>query len=86
MTDAERLEVYDKVNSCRSFSELSDVILSLADEDGMIQGRTRKFVAAKMAKFCINFFVYPKEVLTREFGIRQQAIMLEYYRYKEDAS
>lgn len=72
----ERLEVYEKVNSCSTLLELANVIRSLADEDGLIQGRTRKFNAEKMAQMCENYKNYPENVLTREFGIRQQALYL----------
>ena len=75
------LEKYELVNGCESVKELEDVILNFADEDGMIQGRTRKFNAKKMAgyvsKVVLNYI--PANLLTREFGIRQQALYLAYY-------
>lgn len=74
-----RLSKYEHVNSCESLSELADVIRSFADEDGMIQGRSRKFSAKAMADLCENFDNHPPNVLTREFGIRQQAMYLSYY-------
>ncbi len=74
-----RLEIYDKVNKCETLSELSDIILELADENGEIQGRTRKFNAAKMAEKCLNFRTVSPNTLTRKFGIRQQAMYILYY-------
>jgi transcription-repair coupling factor (superfamily II helicase) len=74
-----RLEIYDKVNSCEDLDQLSQVILELADENGEIQGRTRKFSAAKMAEKCLFFKNHIPNVLTREFGIRQQAMYILYY-------
>ena len=76
----DRLEIYDKVNQCETFEQLAEVIESLADENGMIQGRTRQFPANKMAQGCRNFKLhgYPN-VLTREFGIRQQAMYINHY-------
>jgi hypothetical protein len=75
----ERIEIYDKVNACSTLEELSKVILELADEDGNIQGRTKKFNAERMADHCRNFSMFEPNVLTREFGIRQQAMYLAYY-------
>lgn len=78
-----RLEIYDRVNQCTSFEDLAKVIRDLADEDGMIQGRTRKFDANKMADACLRFKEYMASgwpnILTREYGIRQQAMYLDFY-------
>jgi len=76
MTD---LEKYEAVNKTETLLELSKVIESFADDEGKIQGRTRKFNASEMAYLCRNFGNYPPNVLTREFGIRQQAMYLDYY-------
>ncbi len=76
MTD---LEKYEAVNKSNSLEELAQVIESFADENGVIQGRTRGFPAGKMADYCRNYPDYPRNTLTREFGIRQQAMYLEYY-------
>ena len=78
-----REQKYDAVNSCDNFKALGDVIEEFADDDGMIQGRTKKFDAGKMAVICRNFSspgVIPA-MLTREFGIRQQAMYISYYEY-----
>lgn len=75
----ERIEIYDKVNACETLVELSKVILELSDEDGNIQGRTKKFNAERMADHCRNFSMFEPNVLTREFGIRQQAMYIAYY-------
>ena len=47
----------------------------------MIQGRTRKFSAGKMAGYVASVVKeqVPANLLTREFGIRQQALYLAYY-------
>lgn len=74
-----REQKYDAVNSCETLLGLANTIRSFADEDGMIQGRTKKFDAERMARMCENYTVHPRNVLTREFGIRQQAMMIEYY-------
>jgi len=74
-----RLQIYDRVNQCETLEELSQVILELADENGEIRGRERSFDAAKMAERCLNFRNYIPNVLTRQFGIRQQAMYIIYY-------
>jgi hypothetical protein len=76
MTD---LEKYQAVNKCESFEELARVIESFADEKGIIQGRTKKFDATKMAQHCRTFSMFQPNVLTREFGIRQQAMYISYH-------
>ena len=74
-----REQIYDKVNKAESLEELASIILELADENGMIQGRTKQFDANKMSEYCRNFKDYIPNVLTREFGIRQQAMYICYY-------
>ena len=74
-----REEKYDAVNKAETLDELADVIESFADEDGMIQGRTRKFRASMMAHACKVYGVIKPNTLTREFGIRQQALYILFY-------
>ena len=74
-----REEKYDAVNACKTLDKLAKVIESFADENGSIQGRTRSFDAKDMALACLRFQTGSKNKLTREFGIRQQAMMIEYY-------
>ena len=76
------LEKYLKVNKCESLRELSEVIKSFADENGIIKGRVHEFNAEKMADHCLNFEIFPPNVLTREYGIRQQAMYLLHYNLK----
>ena len=76
-----KLKIYEAVNKCETFEELAKVIESLANDDGMIQGRKREFNAAKMAEACRSFTTArAPNVLTREFGIRQQALYIQYYK------
>ena len=73
------LEKYELVNQCETQSQLEDAINKLADSEGMIQGRERNFDASKMI-LGLQFFMdseAPANVLTREYGIRQQAIYLK---------
>ncbi len=73
------LEKWELVNQCETQSQLAFSINKFADPEGMIQGRQRKFDAAKMI-IGLQFFMdseAPANVLTREYGIRQQAIYLK---------
>ncbi len=73
------LQKWQEVNQCETPEGLAFLITSLADEKGMIQGRERDFDASRMATG-LQFFMEdeaPANVLTREFGIRQQAIYLK---------
>lgn len=75
------LETWQTVNQCETQLQLACVIKNLADAEGMIQGRERKFDANKMI-IGLNYFMndeMPANVLTREFGIRQQAIYLKIF-------
>lgn len=75
-----REEKYDLVSYCETPEGLALIILSFA-EDGIIQGKTKNFIAKEMVKGLRGFIngTYPPNVLTREFGIRQQAMYLKYY-------
>lgn len=77
MTD---LEKYQKVNACETAEELEECILSFA-EDNTIQGRSRSFNAIIMATNLDKFMKdkQPPEVLTRMWGIRQQAMYIKHY-------
>jgi hypothetical protein len=76
MTD---LEKYEKVNSCETLLELASTIEGFADDEGFIQGRSRKFSANLMASVCRRYTPAEHNLLTREFGIRQQAIYILFY-------
>jgi hypothetical protein len=77
------LELYRfrRVNACETTEELKACIIDFADDEGMIQGRARKFNATKMSAM-VNMFmtdIVPGNVLTREYGIRQQALYLKQF-------
>ena len=74
-----KLEKYEKVNATRSLSELAEVIRSFADENGNIAGRSRYFNAKDMAEIAENYSLSRHNMLTRKYGIRQQAMMLLFY-------
>lgn len=79
MTD---LEKYQTVNACETVEALEAAILSFTDpETGRIQGRIKTFDGATMAsrvRPIVEGDGWPNN-LTREFGIRQQALYLRYY-------
>lgn len=72
---------FQRVNACETPEELAQIIKEFADPDtGMIMGRKRPFDAQRMAGY-VTFVVNegaPANLLTREFGIRQQALYLKY--------
>jgi len=78
-----REQKYDLINSQESLKGLAAAIRSFADENGVIQGRNRGFDAEKMALLCEQYAeryaTGYANVLTREFGIRQQAMYILYY-------
>lgn len=74
-----REQKYDLVNQTETLKGLAWAIRSLANEDGLIWGRTRKFNAEKMAECAENFLSVSPNTLTREFGIRQQALYIKHY-------
>jgi len=71
-----REQKYDIVNSCETLEELANVIRTFAGVNGMIEGRKKFFDAEKMANHCENYHNVHPNLLTREFGIRQQAIYI----------
>lgn len=76
------LIIFEKVNACESINKLAELLISLADSDGNIEGRTRKFNAKEMALNMLAYFngnISEPNVITREFGFRQQAMYLKYY-------
>lgn len=85
MTD---LEKYELVNGCETIKALEKAIISFTDlKTGLIQGRRRNFDGIEMAskvRAIVEEDGWPNN-LTREFGIRQQALYLKHYT-KEKAT
>ena len=73
------LEIYQAVNKAESLLELAEVIRSIGDT---IQGKDRPFDTEKVANLCENFHPTRHNTLTRNYGIRQQAMMLHFYKEK----
>jgi hypothetical protein len=83
-----KLEKYEAVNKCETVDELADVMLNvIANDMGEIVGRSRPFSVNKMIKY-LHIFVEDDDdrvspsVLTRMYGIRQQAMYIKYYTDK----
>lgn len=75
------LEKWEKVHECETIAELEHMILNLQDEDGKIQGKSKKFDAGVMSDN-VKLVVlgnYPANILTRNYGIRAQALYLRFY-------
>lgn len=78
-----QLQKWERVNQCETVKELEVCILDFADVNGMIQGRTRPFDAESMVR---GLRLYMKDasapnVITREFGLRQQAMYIKHYSH-----
>lgn len=84
MTD---LEKYETVNKCETVEALEAAITSFTDpETGLIQGRMRTFDGVLMAsrvRVIVEQDGWPNW-LTREFGIRQQALYLKHYHVETE--
>lgn len=73
----EKLHFFEMVNNTETSSELADVILKIGERcNGMIPGRSQDFYAEKHATYVKGVVdgSYPANCLTRNFGIRQQAV------------
>ena len=79
MTD---LEKYEKVNQTENLTELANVIRSFTNVRGKVMGKTRSFDAERMATNCEYYNLLAHNTITREFGIRQQAMMHLFYNDK----
>jgi hypothetical protein len=75
------LKKYEMVNACETAEDLANAIKQIANpETGLIQGRNREFDSTRMAGY-VSLVIHegaPANLLTREFGIRQQALYLKY--------
>ena len=72
---------YELVLSCETPDELADAILAIA-VNGQIRGKSREFSAAKMASYVGGVIdgTIPPNALTRNYGIRQQALYIKLAR------
>lgn len=77
-----REEKYDMVNSAETLDELANAIEEIS-EDGVIHGRNHTFSVEDMIWACKNYNLAIHNSLTREFGIRQQAMYILHYSKKK---
>lgn len=74
-----KLNHYKLVNHCETLEELSDAIIEIAkDNNGWINGKQESYSAEKMAENCLNLSNNSFNLLTDNYGIRQQAIYILY--------
>ena len=76
------LEKYQLVNRCQTIESLENAIMAIGSENnGMIRGRTRIFSAKIMSSYVrgVVSLVLPANLLTRNYGIRQQALYLSFF-------
>jgi len=69
------LEKYEAVNHTESLEELAEVIKSMCP-NGFIEGRAEFQAIAPMVNACLNPTIFYPTIFTRNWGIRQQALML----------
>lgn len=82
-----KLEKYELVNAAESAEELKAAIVALSDENGIIQGRSGEMDSIKMVD-AVDLVINHKftaNSLTREFGIRQQALYIREYKKAVEA-
>ena len=86
MTKLATLEIYELVNKCETFEQLAKVIeLVGAHNNGSINGLSRDFRTKELAYYCRHFRELPDpNLLTRAYGIRQQAFYIEYYDKRKE--
>ncbi len=70
------LEKYEAVNRTESLEELAEIIKLLANEQGMIMGRSYWHPIQPMIDSCLDSTLFNPVLFTRSWGIRQQASML----------
>ena len=79
------LEKYQLVNRCQTIEALENAIIDIGSEDnGMIRGRKRLFSAKIMSSYVrgVVSLALPANLLTRNYGIRQQALYLSFFYNK----
>jgi len=76
-----RLEKFEAVNACETEDELVALIPKFANAVGDIEGRTDWFDAEKMALAAKCYFneMAPANSITRQYGLRQQAMYIKHY-------
>ncbi len=73
------IEKYEAVNQAETLKELADVVRKIGGHDKRIEGLTKTFYSEQMAANCEDYTLSKHNVLTRKYGIRQQAMMILFY-------
>ena len=76
---------YQLVNRCQTIEALENAIINIGSENsGMIHGRARIFSAKNMSSYVrgVVSLALPANLLTRNYGIRQQALYLSFFYNK----
>ena len=71
------LAYYSAVNVTKSTQELHDVVKSIF-EQGKLEDYNKDYILDSILNFKANPKLYANRI-TRKYGIRQQAIMLNFY-------
>ena len=83
LSTEQELARFKAVQNCQTYEDLATAIESFADDNGEIQGSKRPFNAVRMANYCRDFNKYydsnQVDLLTRTYGIRQQALYIRHY-------
>ena len=82
------LEKYELVNNCEYPKELTEAIITIGSDANTIHGKSRSFDSIKMASYVDGVISndFNPALLTRSYGIRQQALYLKYYIDQEKSS
>lgn len=81
----DELYKYQLVNRCQTIEALENAIMAIGSENnGMIRGRARIFSAKNMSSYVrgVVSLALPANLLTRNYGIRQQALYLSFFYNK----
>lgn len=70
------LEKYNLVNNTNTLLELSKAIETII-ENTPIEDRDSSEVEERMIDLCVDYEIYKHDVLTKKYGIRQQAFYIE---------
>lgn len=73
------------IQSSQNKEELIEAINNLSEDGIYLDGLNKKFLLSRTIMHLDNFLNnnnYPAETLTRNYGIRQQALYLKYYNEK----
>ena len=79
------LEKYELVNAAETFEELIEAVLTVTadDLDSLFPGRNVDMTSKHISDRIKSFTMSAPAVLTRKYGLRQQAMYISYYTTHE---